>query len=648
MGRRIGLGRPTFPRYPAGQNVSAAMRFDGSMLKGTHQIRFEPAGKTVEADEGENLVEVAARAGIVLDNPCGGHGSCGKCVVRLDPAPERQTLAERTLLDAGDRDKGIRLTCQTEIEGSLVVEVPERSLLAKTHQILEHIEEQAEVSTDPPVAKRAVALSAPTLGDSLPDLDRLRKVLGPLDADIDLLRELPARLRGSDFQGTAVVADGHLIDFEPRENGSECFIAAFDIGTTTLVGILCELVSGRTSASTSCMNPQTAFGDDILTRISYAGEGPEGLDCLQAKVVSAINEMLSDLAAQAGISVDQIYEVTSAGNTTMQHLLAHLDPAALGRVPFTPTLSDALHLDAADLGIRIHPKGRAYVLPVIDGFVGGDTVAGILATRLAETTEPTMLVDIGTNGEIVLRAGGSSLATSCAAGPAFEGARIGDGMRAAAGAIEAARLDDDVNLMVIGGGQPAGLCGSALIDLLAELLRKGILMRDGLLLRPDDLPEHVPAPLRKRLAVLENGVGFTVATAEETRDGRPVILHQRDIRELQLATGAIRAGINTILKRMDLVPQDLDCLIVGGAFGNYIRCENAQRIGLLPAELDPDRIVFAGNTTLAGARQIASSQKARDLANNLARQTCHVDLSMDPVFQEAFMEAMFFPLANGK
>lgn len=607
-------------------------------------VKFEPHGKVVFALKGTKIIEAAARAGITLNTPCGGRGTCGKCRVRVIDNPCPPTEAETRALTESELAGGIRLACQSCICGASVIEIPETSVLASTFQILGGREAGPMDTSGAAVRKRYVELAAPTREDEAPDLDRLQRVIGVCTADLPLLRELPGRLRAWGFKGTAVLADHRLIDFEQGNTVASCYAAAFDIGTTTLVGVLLDLSTGHEAATASRMNPQTSFGDDVVSRILHVRQnGADGLGELSKCVLDAVNEMIVELAEQAGIQASSIYECTFAGNTTMQHLLEGIDPSALGEVPFTPATGHGLLLKASDLGVRIHPEGRAYVFPVIGGFVGGDTVAGIVATSLADTPRPTVLVDIGTNGEIVVCHGGRTLATSTAAGPAFEGARITYGMRATAGAIEKVMIDDDLRINVIGDVPPVGLCGSALVDIVAELLRCGILIREGLILSPEQLPPTLPEALRARVAVTDEGPAFVLATQEESGIDGPVLLTQRDVRELQLATAAIRAGFVILLRRVGLELENVDRVLLAGGFGNFIRRSNAQRIGLLPEALERHKIQFVGNTSLAGARLAAASQQIRERAGDLARRTQHVDLSMDPAFQMEYVEAMFFP-----
>jgi uncharacterized 2Fe-2S/4Fe-4S cluster protein (DUF4445 family) len=613
------------------------------MLELETPVKVFPPGKTVYVLPGTRLVEAVVAAGPALDLPCGGEGTCGKCRVRVTQGAGEPGPAERRAFTAEELDQGFRLACQVLVNGPLAVEIPPTSLLSSSHKILARTEGAVTVAADPAVYKRYVELPPPERGSDEADLGRLQRAIGPVEPDLEFLRELPARLRENEFRGTAVVAGDRLIDFEQGNTEQAAYAVAVDVGTTTLVAMLLDLRAGEELAVAARLNPQTRFGDDVLSRILYAQETPAGLAELQGAVAGAVNEMVGELVDQARIDRRRIYEITFSGNTTMQELLCGIDPRWLGEVPFVPATSGRILVAAASLGIEIHPRGRAYVMPVIGGFVGGDTVSGILATTLTELPGPCLLVDIGTNGEIVLWAHGKLAAASTAAGPAFEGARITHGMRASAGAIEKVLIDGHLRVNVIGGVRPVGLCGSALIDAAAELLRHGILASDGRLASPGRLPENVLPDLRRRL-VTDNGKSvFVLVSAEESGTGKPVLLTQRDFRELQLASGAIRAGIGTLLRREGLEPADLETVLVAGGFGNFIRRKNAQRIGLLPHQIPRQRIRYQGNTSLAGARLAAVSQKARQAAEQLARQTEHVDLSSDPHFSWAFAESMIFP-----
>ncbi|MBN2581196.1 MAG: DUF4445 domain-containing protein [Pirellulales bacterium] len=429
----------------------------------------------------------------------------------------------------------------------------------------------------------------------------------------------------------------------PEDRTAGDVALAVDLGTTTLAAALLDSATGAELAVAARLNPQSRYGDDVLSRIAFARDQADGPTTLQQAVLEAVNQLLDELCRQSGVAAETIQTAALAGNTAMQHLFCGLDSRGLGEVPFTPAVSERLLLPAGPLGLRIRPEGRAYVFPVIGGFVGGDIVAGILASELTETPGPTLFVDIGTNGEIVLWADGKLTAASTAAGPAFEGARISCGMRGSAGAIEKVVVDGRLRLNVIGDTPPCGLCGSGLIDLAAELLRHGLLSPLGKLLTPDQFPADVPPDLGRRIILHEGKVAFLLADAEDSATGRPLVLTQRDLRELQLATGAIRAGITILLRRSGLAPGDLDEVFLAGGFGNFIRRSNAQRIGLLPHEIEHHRIRYRGNTALSGAAAAALSLAAQEEAERLARQTEHVNLSADPAFRDTFADSMIFP-----
>ncbi|MGD0382432.1 MAG: ASKHA domain-containing protein [Thermoguttaceae bacterium] len=546
-------------------------------------VTFLPAGRTVYVLAGTRIIEAAAEAGIILDSPCGGEGICGKCRVRLENPFLEPGQAEKIFFLPDEIRLGFRLACQTELRQPMTVFVPETSLVAAKHQILVHIEKTAVTAEDRPIGLE---------------------------------------------QGVAAAGQ---------------FAVAFDIGTTTLAAMLLEANMKSERAVVSRLNPQTRFGDDVLSRIFFARENPQGLQILHESIARAVNEMIGELCSQAGIKQDDISVLTFSGNTTMQHLLCRVDTSSLGTMPFVPASRFGISYSAGELRLHVNPHARAYVFPIIGGFVGGDTVAGILATELTNRPGPALLVDIGTNGEIVLWAGGKLTAASTAAGPAFEGARISCGMRGSIGAIEKVIVDGRLRINVIGNAAPAGLCGSGLIDLAAELLRHKILSPQGKLLPPDQLPGDVLPDLRRRIVLNDGKVAFMLVSEEESATGKALVLTQRDFRELQLAAGAIRAGIGILLNHAGLKPQDLQEVFIAGGFGNFIRRSNAQRIGLLPDQIEHHRIYYRGNTSLAGARLAALSLRARRLAEDIARQTEHVDLSNDPGFQETFAEAMIFP-----
>jgi uncharacterized 2Fe-2S/4Fe-4S cluster protein (DUF4445 family) len=437
---------------------------------------------------------------------------------------------------------------------------------------------------------------------------------------------------------------GEDVEVEAGGIPGQCFGIAFDIGTTTLVGTLVDMATGTDLAVSSAVNPQTSYGDDVVSRIKKCRDDADGLRLLNGSIRKAVNSIISKLLKHSGVDKNAVYQIVCAGNTTMQEILCNIDPSSLGEIPFTPAVLDPVRMKAAEMKLGgVNPDADVFVFPNIGGFVGGDTVAGIVATRLDRRAEPALLVDVGTNGEIVLAHGGRLMATSVAAGPAFEGARIVAGMRAANGAVEKVVTEDgDIKVNVIGNSKASGICGSGLLDAAAEMLRLGVLDSTGRIVDPDELTANVPDAIRKRI-VRDNGqFSFVLVDGAKTASGKPLALCQKDIRELQLANGAIRAGINILLKMERLKPADLGCILLAGAFGNFIRRSNAVRIGMLP-QVPSERIRFVGNTSSFGAKRALLSAAEKEYAQEIRRKTRHVDLSLSPDFQSEFSEAMLFP-----
>jgi uncharacterized 2Fe-2S/4Fe-4S cluster protein (DUF4445 family) len=605
------------------------------------KVTFKPEGRSIFVLPGTPVIEAAGRAGIALETPCGGQGTCGKCRVELTRGELEPTPGERKILSGEELASGIRLACQARIFREVVIHVPESSLFSSTQRILTvHDEEKTEVL--PGVQKRYVELPSPTLQDQTADAQRLERFLEEdLSYEIELLRELPEKFRQQDFKGTVVLAGKRMIAFEKGDTTTDCFGVAFDLGTTTMVGTLLDLCTGEERAMTTRLNPQAVYGDDVLSRINFARNSEKNLRTLQLQVVKEMNAMIQQLGKEAGAPPEQIYEVAVAGNTTMQHLFCGVNPSSLGEIPFVPAFTRGQMIEAREVGLKINPGGWVYVFPNIGGFVGGDTVSAILATGLDRTDEIKMIIDIGTNGEIVLGNKGHLMAASTAAGPAFEGARISQGMRATVGAIEKVVFEDAVKVNVIGNIPPVGLCGTALIDAAAEMLRLGIIEASGRLRSSGELTGKIPEKIAQRLVEEEGKIDFILVPAEETKNHRPILITQRDIRELQLAAGAIRAGTRILLKKYGLKEKKIGEVLIAGAFGNFIRRSNARRIGLLP-DIPRERVRFVGNAASLGAKIALLNIKARERTEGIARKVKHTELAMDKNFQNEFAEAMIF------
>lgn len=602
-------------------------------------VRFEPSGLRCHCPGDATLLEAAQKAGVSLPAVCGGAGTCGKCRVSVQGKVSAPTAVERRFLSENALGQGVRLACQTRPRGDVVVTVDSGRdggpIL--TRGITRTVERQ------PAVEKRYLRLPAPTLEGNPADREDLMAAAGGdlpwQNEDLGLLRELPGRLREWGYAGTLVAVEGRIVDFEKGDTTGQAYGLAIDLGTTTIVVKLVDLRSGTVEAVASSVNPQRVYGEDVISRIQYAGQSRSHRRRLQSLVAKAINGLIDEVLGEAKIRRNRIYEAVIVGNTAMLHLLIGVDARFLAQYPYVPAFRAALRLDARELGLRIHPRGRVYLLPAIGRFVGGDTTGVILATDLLRRESLTLAIDIGTNGEIVLGRRGWGIACSTAAGPAFEGATIVHGMRAEKGAIDALWLDNgELKFHVIGEVQPRGICGSACIDLVAVLLSVGAIEPSGRMLPPEDLPPDVPANLRERVRRGERGVEFVLAEVE----GRTITFTSSDVRQVQLAKGAIATGMQLLLRRAGVGIADVDQILVAGGFGNYIRPENAIRIGLLPP-VDPGKIRFVGNAALTGAEMALLSRKAREEASSAAAQVEYVEIAAEPEFQDLFAENMFFP-----
>lgn len=610
-------------------------------------VTFRPGGKTASVPPETTILEAAASCEIPLHSPCGGQGRCGKCAVQVTSGAGVVQPAEARLFTEEELAAGWRLACQARVVGEAEVVVPDSSLMIEHHIVVDGL--ARDITVEPNVLKLALRLPFPTVDDPRADLNRVMDALGRgvrPPGGLGVLRDLPRALRDSDCHLTAVVADDALIGLEPGDTSDAAYGVAIDIGTTTVVAYLCHLPTGEVVAVASELNPQTQYGEDVIARLQVAVMEPDGAARLRAVVTDAVSDLIGRAAHDAGVSRTAVYEIAAVGNTCMTHLLLGVPPSGLAGVPFVPAFRASQTVRAADLGIAAHPEALLFVAPNIGSFVGADTVGVILASEIDRASGLTVAVDIGTNGEIVVAKDGELLACSTAAGPAFEGARISGGMRAAAGAIDEVTIDDDVWYHVLGDVPPRGLCGSGLVDVVAELVKMGAITDTGRLRKPEE-SEALPEKVRRRLGRNEHGTEFVLASAEESASGKPVVLTARDIRQMQLAKGALSAGIALMLGEVGAGPGDVDRLLLAGAFGNYIRRESAVAIGLIPA-LPDERIQSIGNAAGVGARLALLSVTERRRAEEIAGRVRHVELSEREGFYDRFAEAMMLqPLPGG-
>ncbi|HOK03736.1 MAG TPA: ASKHA domain-containing protein [Victivallales bacterium] len=586
------------------------------------------------------MLECIMRAGILIKNPCAGQGICGKCKIRVisgESTPDEQC---KKFFSQEELENGWRLACRLKIKDNLEIDVPSETIFENELLILTQDDKPFLLENSPLVRKKFFSLIPPSLENQKADFEALREDLSVQDISLETLRTIPMFLRENSFKGTAVLSDNKIICLDKGNTESINFAVAVDIGTTTIVVSLIDIVKGKTIDSKGSLNPQTKFGDDLISRIMAEKKSAENLEQLQSLVIQAVNNLIRQLCQDNGIKQKNIYSAAVAGNTVMECFFCGITAKNLGEIPFVPPFKKPLLFEANDLGIDINPEAPVYIFPLIGGFVGGDITAGISACRLDEREKPTLFIDIGTNGEIVLANGGNLFAASAAAGPAFEGARIEYGMRASKGAIEKVIINrEGVHLNVIGNTAPLGICGSAVIDSTAELLKIGILESSGRILSPDEL-SSLPKILKDRLISRDDGQTWDFLLQADNK--KKIFISQRDIREIQLATGAIRATINILLQKIGITPEELDTVLVAGGFGNFIRRNNAVRIGLLP-NIPDYKIRYVGNTSSEGAKEALLSGERRRKAEELAEKTNYIEISLDPEFQMIFSEAMIFP-----
>ena len=606
----------------------------------TVEVTFLPDNKSARVPRGTRLSVAGELAGVFIDAPCGDRGVCGKCRVQvkgaLGPltAPESKYLARKLL------DDRWRLACQATVEGPCSVIVPRSALQIAVDGL------GREIALQPNARKLHVEVPSADIAEAQSFYSRLREALGDggLTASLAVLREL-GQLALDSNDGVTVSLVGHeLVAVERGDTTGRVYGIAFDIGTTTVVGALVSLTSDEEVAVAATLNEQALYGADVISRVKLARDDPEGLRKLNETIIRVLNELIEELLRTSGVSREDVLEVTIVGNTAMHHLALGIHPATLGEAPYGAVVQEATTVTAADLRLKLGPAARVYVLPVIAGHVGADTVGVVLATGIHHSDEIRLAVDIGTNGESVLGSKRAMVACSAAAGPAFEGTQIRHGMRATVGAIQGVSIiEGDVRLSVVGATAthrvaPVGICGSGLIDAVAEMRLSGLLDEAGRLVRPETAPDSLPESLRERLIEVDGERAFRLTAANEPL----VVLTQRDVRELQLAKGAIFAGIQVLKQQLGVSDDDIAEVQLAGAFGSYIRPESAQIVGLIP-RVPLERVRAVGNAARMGARLALTSTEARAEAEAIARTVEHQELFAHPTFTDAFMEAMGFP-----
>jgi uncharacterized 2Fe-2S/4Fe-4S cluster protein (DUF4445 family) len=495
----------------------------------------------------------------------------------------------------------------------------------------------------PAVQKRYVELEEPTMEDQRSDVQRLLDGIDDLEPHVGLevVRKLGRVLRDSHFKVTAVIVDEEMIDVEPGDTTGRRHALAFDLGTTTVVATLLDLEAGQPLAVHSMLNRQQPFGADVISRISATMLDPDTLDQLRSRAQESLAQVALEACEEAGVAPEEVYEIALCGNATMMHLALGIDPEPLSMAPFVVTAHQLPPTRAADFGVTVHPRAPAFVFPSLGAYVGGDIVAGMLATGLSRDRRIRLFIDVGTNSEIALGCNERVLATAAPAGPAFEAAQIRCGMRAAEGAIEGVRIEDDaIELQVIADAEPMGLCGSGLVDCVAELVRTGLLDHSGRFV-PDEDAAQIAPQLSERLTKIGEERVFVLAL-RGADPAESIFLSQRDVRELQFAKASIATGWTILLREYGIEPGDVQQVLLAGSFGAYLSPASAVRIGLVPRLALP-RIVSAGNVAGEGAKIVLLSHRERAEAQSIVREVEYVELSGRADFNDLFVDQLAFP-----
>jgi uncharacterized 2Fe-2S/4Fe-4S cluster protein (DUF4445 family) len=587
------------------------------------QIGEDRAIKEARVPAGTTIFDAASWNGVAIDSTCGGHGTCKKCKVKVLQGDAPLSSVDPRAFSTEELRNGWRLACRAATHEDLTIEVP--PLQTRPKAALAGV--GRHVILRPAVQKRYVELVEPTLEDQVSDLERLLAAMDDVEprVSLDVVRELGAVLRRSDWKVTAVLADDLLIGVEPGDTSGSRHAIAFDLGTTTVVATLLDLETGQPKAVRSVLNAQQPFGADVISRISATMMDEGALGTLRERAHETLRQLTSEVCEEGGVNPLEVYEVVVTGNVTMIQLALGIDPEPLSMAPFTIAARRLPEARASDFGLQVHERAPAVLFPALGAYVGPDIVAGILATGLTLDRRVRLFIDVGTNSEIVLGSSAKALATAAPAGPAFEAAQIRCGMRAAEGAIEGVKIvDGEVQLTVIGDVDPVGLCGSGLVDAVAELVSAGSLDHSGRF-------------------VLETSDRFGKIGEENVFYlSDEIYLSQRDVRELQFAKASIATGWTILCKELGIEPEEVSQVLLGGSFGSYLTAASAVKIGLVP-NLPLARIVAAGNVAGEGAKIVALSVTERAAANAVLEEVDYVELSGRTDFNDLFIDQLGFP-----
>ena len=602
------------------------------MLK---EITILPGNKKLYVTEGSNLLKSLQEKGYIINSPCSAMGLCGKCFVKIIDGHVPVRERDKILLSEDRLQENFRLACGVTVEDNITIILPVQS---EDIPLKETISGEHFIKTDSGIKKYFLSLSPPSSQDQRSDTQRTQdKLKTKLSFPLSLLRKIPRMLRNNDFKATVTVNGAvTVLDMEPGDKSEANYGIAIDIGTTTVVVYLLSLITGEEISAKSITNPQTVYGSDVISRINYVHKnGESGLRELQGKIINGINSIIQELCWNNNILYKNIYKACIAGNPTMIQLFLGIDPSYLDKAPYIPVLRDVISFKAREIGMKINPEAPVQILPAVSAYIGGDITAGIVATGLERTKNLKILIDIGTNGEIVLAYKNRMIACSTAAGPAFEGASIERGMRAQEGAIHKINISNrDINFETFGNIPPLGICGSGLIDLIAALREMNIITESG------KLTDNHSLPVSERVGTIrEKEKCFNIY--------KDIYISQKDIREVQLAKGAIRAGIEILIKKWGVNIEDIEHIYLAGAFGSFLKKESAKSIGLIP-DIRSNKIKSVGNSAGHGVKLCLLNQNKLKQVQKIAEKVEYIELSYCSDFNDEFIKQMSFPQQTGK
>lgn len=623
-----------------------------------YRVLFQPANKTVEMAKGKTVMEAAQNAGVFIDAPCGGKGHCGKCKVKI--LSGKHHFPSNPVLSPEEINEGIRLACETKILGDMVIELKEINMVtdilveditssdkkkSQIKNILNHLKE-INIKGNNGIKTISVEIPPPSIDDNIPDWERVERELKSvvnskkLECPYTILKKIPGVLRKSDYNANIILweKDESYEILDIRKNQQKIYGLCVDIGTTTVAACLVNLCTNEIEASANSGNLQMQYGGDVINRIIFSTK-KDGLEKLQKAIIEgSLNQLIDRMTKQLNIDVDSIYSAVFAGNTTMTHLLLGVTAENIRLEPYIPAFRKTTTIKAQEIGLNINPLAPLYIIPNVASYVGGDIVSGTLAAGFWKKPEITLFLDLGTNGEIVLGSSDWMLSCACSAGPAFEGGEISSGMRATLGAIDKVKIHKrnlEPEIRVIGNTKPKGICGSGIIDLIAEMFMKGIIDQRGKI--KQDLNSE-----RIRFNPNIDSMEYILVWGDNTEDSHDISINEIDIDNFLRAKGAVYSGARTLLNTIGMDIMDIDKIIIAGGIGQNLDIQNSINIGLMP-DIDKTKFTFIGNSSLLGAYSCLISTDARKKVHEIADMITYIELSNDPTYMEEFVSACFLP-----